>query len=363
MLKSYETFWNELAPYYPISKGTLRLPIATELITLPNVDIEHLQTELTLILELLLAEHGSKEGGITRATREGEAYIAPLINDDYSGIVRFDTVIDTDGNIKVLELNADYPDGLLMHDKTYSVLSGQSCTVHRDGYMRFFDAEIPVHVAHDMNAFFVDAYHTEYEMLKEAGFEVSIGALSNMPEKAALRRCLEVSKTTADDGAALLKQSPDRIVNSFALRTLGYKNLLESLDHKFVPKTYEVTSDTKELLMSDFDRWVLKPSRGCEGQGVHFGNEMDEDAWASLLDSVVDTGYVAQEFVDMSKRSVSFYDEGEVRTKELYFDLCPHFFIEHGKVVGSGHILMRFSEQKVVNVSKGGGIGYHVLAS
>jgi hypothetical protein len=47
--------------------------------------------------------------------------------------------VDASGTPKILEINADYPDGLLMHDATYSLLSGAPTTKNLDGYLQLFE--------------------------------------------------------------------------------------------------------------------------------------------------------------------------------------------------------------------------------
>jgi hypothetical protein len=54
----------------------------------------------------------------------------------------------------------------------------------------------------------------------------------------------------------------------------------------------------------------------------------------------------------MQKLIINLYDNNEIVEKELYFDLCPHFFVKDGKIIGDGHILMRFSENRILNVAK-----------
>jgi hypothetical protein len=54
----------------------------------------------------------------------------------------------------------------------------------------------------------------------------------------------------------------------------------------------------------------------------------------------------------MQKIKVALYEDGGIVDKELYFDLCPHIFVKDGKIIGDGHILMRFSENRILNVAK-----------
>lgn len=358
----YQQFWEKLSPCYPISKGKFKLPIATELFALPGKQHEVLIQELTVVLESLLREHASKEAAILRATEAGEERIIPLLTNEYTGIVRFDCVIDAhSGAFKILELNCDYPDGLILHDKTFGVLSGTPSTRHKDLLGKLFDSTLPCTILYSPKASFVDGYYAEQIALEDSLEKpVTIGSEIAFTQAHTIRRCLEVSKLTTED-CAKLGTLPHTFINTLALRTLGYKNLLSSIEHPFVPKTITVTPENISLFLEDKNHWVLKPVEGCEGNGIYFGKDVDNDAWKSLLEKGASEYYIAQEFVTLSKRQVQFYENGGIAKHELYFDLCPYFFIKQGKIIGNGYTLMRFSEHQIVNVMKGGGISYHTL--
>ena len=360
MNHSYEDFWAALAPAYPVSKGSMRLPIATELQTIPELNMPTVLKELQQLLQGLLDDQGVLDGARARAIAAGETQFVSLIDGSYNGVVRFDCVVDGFGEVKILELNADYPDGLLLHDATYGVLSGESCTLHTEAYQRYFSAADTVHISHPAEAGFLDAYYVEKEALEAAGHTVTIGAELTSEPTVWHRRCLEVGKISPADIAHWGAQHAQHL-NSFALRTLGYKELLATLNHRFIPKT--LSMDTDEVFREvgqDPARWVLKPSNGYEGNGLYFGSEYAEDEWRALIDSLP-AGYIAQEYVQLPRQTVDIYTDGKIVSEELYYDFCPHFFIRDGKVAETGHILMRFSRLPVVNVSQGGAIGYHQL--
>lgn len=361
-MKSYEQFWAELAPAYPVSKGAMRLPIATTLQTIPELDMEVVLGELQGILQQLLDDPDVQAGAQLRAKEAGEEFLTPLIDANYSGVVRFDCVVADNGAVKILELNADYPDGLLLHDYTYSALAGTACTLHRDAYVRYFAAADRVHISHPAEAGFLDAYYVEKEALEAAGHAVSIGAVPTDEATVWHRRCAEVGKMQSAELAHWGRMEAQHL-NSFALRTLGYKALLSTLTHPYVPQTLSLdTKAAREMVAADPARFVLKPSNGCEGYGLHFGHTYTQAAWRRHVEALP-LGYIAQEFVSLPKRQVDVYADGAVQTDAYYYDFCPHFFIRDGKVTDVGHILMRFSQSPVVNVTQGGAIGYHRLPS
>jgi hypothetical protein len=55
--------------------------------------------------------------------------------------------------------------------------------------------------------------------------------------------------------------------------------------------------------------------------------------WQQLVLNYTDKQFVAQEYVQISKRQQSFYEDGAIKEKSVYFDLCPHLFIKHGKLL------------------------------
>jgi len=356
-MKTFEQFWSELSPAYPISKGAMRLPIVTTLQTLPGLDMALVLADLQTLLEGMLEKHATAAGATARAESAGESAIVPLIISDYTGVVRFDCVLDDTGAVKVLELNADYPDGLLLHDATYSALTDSVCTLHTDNYLKLFSNQAAVHISHPAEAVFLDAFYTEKLALEAAGHQVSIGAVSPSAPLQYHRRGIEVSKMSVQD----LQQWQGidvQHINSFALRTLGYKDLLADSTHPYIPQTILLDATNRAEVAVAPAKWVLKPANGCEGQGIYFGKNYEESKWKQLLDTLP-IGYIAQEFVSLPKQSISIYIDGDIKERELFYDFCPHFFIQSGRVVGTGHILMRFSESPVVNVSQGGAIGYH----
>ena len=40
---------------------------------------------------------------------------------------------------KIIEINADYPDGIILHDATFSVLSGIKNSLHQENFFKLFD--------------------------------------------------------------------------------------------------------------------------------------------------------------------------------------------------------------------------------
>lgn len=353
---SYESFWRKLKLAYPLSKGSIMPPIATTVAKEDPEKVSDLLENLEQIVQNLLNQYGDKESAIKRAEENGDVCFMSLITEDFSGIIRFDCVVDEiSDSYKILEINCDYPDGLLLHDYTYSALTNTNTRLHHRLLRKLFKEEGPTYVLHDKDAEFLDAYELERVFLKaQRGSEVH--------NSVKVRRCIETSKMTSDMYKSLTATSSNRVVNSFALRTLGYKGLLANITSDLIPTTYLLNSDSKQKIIDNKDTLILKPQDGCEGNDIYFGYMNKLDDWRKIVEDFCTKNYVAQEFIQIKKQKVDLFENNSIVEKDLYYDLCPHFFIDKGRVIGRGHILMRYSEDRVVNVSKGGGIGYYKLS-
>lgn len=359
----YNEFWNTLKEAYPVSKGEVRIPIASSFVDL-GIDTHVFMVKLENILKQALAAS-------TKYAYEAKIESQPfkkLLGDGLTGVVRFDCVVDARNEIKVLELNTDYPDGLLMHDYTYSALSGKNSKKHLDMFLSLFDTKKTIYIAHAKEQSFVDAYYLEKQLLEAHGFRVFIGAPEELSvrdtkvffkeyEINVIRRCLEMKKINSEI-IDRLSRTDVSFINTVDLRLAGLKSLLSHIEHPYIPKTYVLDDTVVAQITHDKDRFIIKPYDGAEGFDIYFGKDMSVSRWEELVKKHVNSNYIAQEFINLKKKKLEFYDNGGVFEKEVYFDLCPHFFVKRGEVIGSGYILVRFSENKIVNVTQGGGVGY-----
>lgn len=282
-------------------------------------------------------------------------------------MVRFDCMFNAENKPKIIEINADFPDGLLLHDATVSVLSREKNSLHRDLFLQFFEKNKNIFVAFPKNAFFQDAYFSDFLALQNTGFSVFYGNYDELErvenkifykntEIHTIRRCVEVSKMS-DADFSLLHGTEVDFINSFDLRTIGYKSALSDIHHDFVPKSFTLTAENIANF-HDKNRWVTKPSNMSEGHGIIIGADTDAYSWEKILSENIEKNYIVQEFIETKKRDFEFFEDEKIITKNAYFDFCPHFFVKNGKIIGRGHTLARFSENKILNVAQGGGIGY-----
>ncbi len=363
--KDYESFWDELSHIYPVSKGKLRLPIATAVIELNNLisksDIEKLKEYLQIKINLLTSKESKK-----RLVEKGDTQISNIPFEKLNGVVRFDCMIDEYTNqLKVIEINSDYPDGFLLHDKTFSILSGVETKTHELYLESNFINNEYVFILHPENAFFLDTYYSELELLKSLNIKCGIGTIADINFKnkyfwhgenkiSKIRRCCEVYKLPE----TFFVETKTKIINNLYMRALGYKDYLTG-EYEFLLKATDLRQDNLLNIISEKNKWVLKPTNLSEGKGIIIGADSNELEWKQEVTNAFDKGrYIVQEYLHPKKITIEYYDDGQTKKDTFYFDICPHFFITDGKVTGIGHILMRFSKEKILNVTKGGAIGY-----
>lgn len=237
-----------------------------------------------------------------------------------------------------------------------------------DAYLSLFDIKSTIFVLYKKGSFFLDAYYTEYTALQKQWYVCYIWTEEDLTiidgqvffqwhHIDVIRRCMEVGKFS-QWFLRKLATANVKFVNTFDLRILWYKDLLSEVDSNFIPKTFPLEEKTFEDVLCNKNHYIIKPSNLFEGKGIIIGNCCDHDQWKSELLRHVSDNYIAQEFIDMQKMKVSLYENGGIVEKELYFDLCPHLFVKDGQIIWDGLVLMRFSENRILNVAQGWWIGY-----
>jgi hypothetical protein len=369
MQKEYEFFWQELSKFYPISKGELRLPIATEIIDLKKYISKKDLEGVRKYLQKNISSINSKDIK-ERLTTSGDTHLLKHKIEKFSGFIRLDCMVDSRTKaFKIIEINSDNPDGLLLHDHTFSTTSKKLSSVHHD----IFSKSVPkkseyIFVLYPEDAFFLDSYYCEYLFLQGLGYECGIGTHKDLKHKGdyffhndkkvtTIRRCTEIYKLPKD----FLQKTKSKFINTLHMRVLGYKNFLVGKE-KFLLKTHKLEQKNLEFLIKNKNYLVLKPTNLSEGKGIYLGVNTKQKEWNRLLqENLVSGNYFLQEYLSPSKMSIKYYDGGTVKKGNFYFDICPHFYVEKNVVKYTGHILVRFSKEKILNVTRGGAIGYGVL--
>jgi hypothetical protein len=165
-MKTYEQFRELLKEAYPISKGKFRLPIATTLIEKDSTELQTFTTEILQLTQNILdkyANHPQQQ----KTTQQHEPQILPFLKKDFTGIFRYDILVNQNKEYKIIEINSDYPDGLILHDYTYSTLLGEKDHKNTQLYLQLFDKQQTIFILYPSDAEFLDAYYQEYETLKK----------------------------------------------------------------------------------------------------------------------------------------------------------------------------------------------------
>lgn len=368
MKLTYNEFWEILSKAYPVSHGELRLPIATHCLSIENISIGSLFLQFQEVLDIII-EQISITWSETIAYQNKQNEIIPFLWGDFTWVLRFDCMINSKGELKIIEINSDYPDGLLLHDFTYWALSwNQESTKHHDAFISLFNKSESIYIAIPYDAFFLDAYYVEYNYLRDKGYDVTIWTLRQLTREDdfiyfdwkkidCIRRCVEVAKISSGE-FQLLTWAKIRFVNTFDLRLLWFKSNLSSIKNSLVPETFSLVDWEIEKVLWDKDNWVIKPSNLFEGKNVYIGRDLSHEEWESLVMKNKNHEFVVQEFVDSKKIQVEFYDNWGIESRNVYFDLCPHFFIKDWVIVNQWLTLARFSEDKILNIAQWGWLWY-----
>jgi hypothetical protein len=150
-MKTYQQFRDQLQDAYPISKGKFRLPIATSFL---EIETEKLNTFKDTILSLTqsLLDTAVTLPSYRATIAKNEPQLLPLLSGDFTGILRYDVLLDQNGEFKIIEINADYPDGLILHDYTYSTLLGADEHKNTQLYLQLFSPEQTIFILYPKGA-------------------------------------------------------------------------------------------------------------------------------------------------------------------------------------------------------------------
>lgn len=404
-----DKFWEHLSEHaYPLSKGEMRIPISLEPYVLSEEKYVELHDQIELLISAAkkLAEHYYDDPELAEVFAIDElerTLILQSKDEPLIGIVRVDLF---HGNIpKLVEINADFPDGFFMHDVTSSAIKNMitSQELHHASNTDLFaellksenvQADDHIFVGYNGNRLFLDEFALTMIKLNERGWHnISIGAFEDLhfedgtcyfQDKPVnvIRRGAELSKLREMPGffenlALAQKTSGLKIINNFKMRLLGHKSLLAALhDERFtkyltkgelvaiktlVPLTRKLNTNDERLILSEKDRWVLKPSDLAEGHGVSIGTSLSQDEWERAVRTALTAPHkwILQEKIRIPSEVFTILNEAtrERAHSEAYYDFDPHIVLFRDKSK-FGNVLVRFSESEILNVMQGGGLTY-----
>ncbi len=404
------SFWKHLSEHaYPISRGTMRIPISLEPFGLTAG--QHADTSAMLLLLINAAQKIAQNYFIDSALQEVLAIdeaerelIVASKDQPFVGVIRAYLLYGS--GPRALELNADFPDGIFMHDVTSQAiadssplaLSSASNAALFDELLRLegVSSEDHIFIAYNAGREFVDEFELTRIVLARFGWNVSVGTFDDLVFKggkfyaagmpvSVLRRGSELSKLRHNKKllSELIEaqQNGLKIINNFKMRLLGHKALFAALwDERFqhyltleeieavqslVPYTKKLEEFEHHHLAPEKDRWVLKPTDLAEGNGITVGTTANEDEWARALAEAFANprGWIVQEKAILPESRFTFIndDTGERTHARAFHDLNPHVILSREKA-SVGNILVRFSNSEILNVMKGGGITYAFVA-
>jgi uncharacterized circularly permuted ATP-grasp superfamily protein len=111
------------------------------------------------------------------------------------------------------------------------------------------------------------------------------------------------------------------------------------------------TIDLVPFIRDNKNRLVLKPNGEYGGRGVVLGWECEQSAWEQALAEAIGSSFVVQERVPVGKEPYPSYTDGQLQLSERYFDVDPYVW-QGSRAEGCG---IRLSAAALLNVSAGGG--------
>lgn len=402
-------FWRILSQEaYPVTKGKIRIPISLEPFIISKIEYETLKEDLILFIsatrKIASQYFEDKEiQNIVVINKKERKIIEKSKNEDFLGIVRIDLFYDK--KPKIVEINADFPDGFFMHDITSKTMLSNfhakslATPNHAELFHKLLvsekiDPKSHIFIGYDKGRSFIDEFMLSKIKLKRLGWKnISVGPFDDLAFKNnnfyykkkridVIRRGAELFKLRKIPNliSKLVKaqeQSNLRVINNFKMRLLGHKSLLaavyDSRFHKYLtakeikaikillPETIKLNKNVLEKVIREKDQWVLKPSDLAEGEGIAVGRSLSKREWKKTLQKSLKKSqyWILQRRISVPEKTFSLVDQrtGKIITKTKKYDFDPHIILfKNSNAIGN--ILVRFSESDILNVLKGGGLTY-----
>jgi len=362
-MKSYDQFREELKSAYPVTHWELRLPIAAKLETF-DVDFDKVVKNLDNIMQQLFSKKD-------QAKEISKSAFAPWFTDlftwEFTWIVRFDTMFNSNWELKLVEVNTKWPDGLLMHDNTYSALLDQPNNRNLDLFLQLFNQNDYIFIMYE-NAGFIDSHFLEYEKVKSRGYKVWIWTFDDIvfkdwfayyqDNKIDVLRFSVSPWRLNENQISFLKSVKLKYINTPDLASMWDKSLLQWVENEMVMKTSLLDENIKDKLIHNKNDYVIKPTNKDEWNWVYIWLDLSQERREELININLWKQYLAQEYIQISPKMTQIYLDWDIVESEVYYDFCPHIYYKDGKMIGCGQVLVRYSANRIVNVLKWWGIGY-----
>lgn len=409
ILNKDKKFWQALSKKaYPLSNGKLRIPISLEPFLISKKEYGGIENNLKLFISAAkkLAEQYFNDNELQKiiSLNSGERdLIKKSKNENFVGIIRVDLFYGK--TPKIVEINADFPDGFFMHDITVKeILETTGIKIsklpdHAKIFSRLLESEglnkkSHIFIGYNKERAFIDEFALTKIQLEKLGWKnISIGPFEKLKYKncefyfknnpiKAIRRGAEISKLRKNPKLIrnlneAREKSPFKIINNFKMRLLGHKSLLAALcDRRFhkylakkeikaintlLPKTIKLENADIQSVIKNKNLWVLKPSDLTEGEKVSIGKSMSKKQWKDRVKSGLKNPdyWILQHKISIPEETFNLINQSreEIISVPKKYDFNPHFilFKNHSE---AGNILVRFSDREMLNVMRGGGLTY-----
>ena len=241
-MKTYDQFREELKSAYPITHWELRLPIAANL---ENFDVDF--DKVVKNLDNIMQQHFAKKDQAKEISKTAFApWFTDLFTWEFTGIVRFDTMFNQNWELKLVEVNTKWPDGLLMHDNTYSALLDQPNNSNLDLFLQLFDQNDYIFIMYE-NAGFIDSHFLEYEKVKSRWYKVWIWTFEDVifkdwfayyqDNKIDVLRFSVSPWRLNENQISLLRSAKLKYINTPDLASMWDKSLLQWVENEMIMKT------------------------------------------------------------------------------------------------------------------------------
>jgi len=327
---------------YPITKGVFKIPLSITEVSIEKNKLKELQEKLSVIFNAIkniafyFLDKRLEGYLIDNFRRELYLRIHENYNWKLGGIIRWDML-----NFKVIELNADYIEGIIQIDITSKWISKifnfkGDVQYTKPIFKDLFDKKALIVYSKEYK--FIDEFYLEAKVLNtiyisDEQFYHDLESIKNKYN--IIRRALHLFEIKNIEAFLQFEN-----VNDILFSVLGNKANLAYLSG-FADDEVKWAMDivAKTIFKPRFKKFVCKPAFGT---------------WDSVKFNERGNNCVYQELIDIPKRKIRYLDvDNHIKEDVFYYDFCPIAMYD-GSRLKFGNILMRFSKSKILNVAKGG---------
>ena len=356
-MKSYDQLRKELKSWFLITKWEFKLPIATKLEEF-DIDLEKLIKNLDDIMQQLFAKKDL-------AKEISKTAFAPWFTDlftwEFTWVVRFDTMFNQDWELKLVEINAKRPDWLLIHDKIYSTLLDKEKNRNLDLFLQLFDKEEYIFIVYEEPCA-IDVPFLEYETIKARWYKIWVWNFEDIvfkdwfayykENKIDVLRFSVSPWRLNENQISLLKSSNLKYINTPDLASMWDKSLMQWAENEMIMKTTILDKSIKNEIIQNKDKYVIKPTNKDEWNWVYIWIAISQPERENLINENLWKQYLAQEYIQVTPKTIQMYLDWDIKESKVYYDCCPHLFYKNWKMIGCWQVLVRYSPNRIVNLTK-----------